>query len=107
MGNGPSPTGCQQGWEEGRESHIWESISRKPSWGGGAEVVLELRTSGKEGEGKGGTRLYLYIKAESLSHSFNKHRIPRLLSAVTGTELPQTAPTQKDRERKELWIQSG
>lgn len=41
--------------------------------GGRAEVVLELRTSGKEGEGKGGTRLYLYIKAESLSHSFNKH----------------------------------
>ena len=35
VGNGPSPTGCQQGWEEGRESHIWESISRKPSWGGG------------------------------------------------------------------------
>lgn len=76
------------------------------SVGGGESVfrkkVLELKTSAEEGEGKG-RLLYLNIKADSLSHSFNKHLFRAY--SVTGTKLPKTAPTQKNKERRELWIQ--
>lgn len=48
---------------------MWVSISRKPPEFRGK--VLGLRTSAKVGEGK----VYLYIQADWLSHSFKEHRI--------------------------------
>lgn len=65
-------TGCQWGGGRGgEESHMWESISRKPPEFGGGGEVLGLRTSAKVGEGK----VYLYVQADWLSHSFKEHRI--------------------------------
>lgn len=84
----------------GGESHIWESISRKPSEF--RRKILGLRTSNQRGrKEKEDPSLSAHIKADRLSHSFKEHRA----SSVTGTLLPQTAPTQTDTGRGERWIQ--
>lgn len=71
-------------WGEKGIPHLGKASPPGAIFGEVRGGVLESRTSGKEGEGKGGPRFICTSRPYSLSHSFNKHLMGA--DSVTGTD---------------------